>query len=271
MEKQINHNVYLKELETALATVKASLINNEEATQNTYKNAIITEKSSENLKKDKKKYLDKATEYYNHLSAMSETAAQVKLLSGRAVTMAKIAATDEETVAKNMAAAAKSIEAAMESIAILSSDAAAINAKAASEDANTKISNMAKEAYTKGLDAAEAAEKATMSSLQATIFSAKSNAKFISTLITDFSTNIDALNTAINTTLTTAKTNVEQASKQYAEAATTSANDESLLEKATLDFNSAKEANQEDKIKLGLNEALKIVKEDKKSTDTSKK
>lgn len=270
MEKIIN-NTYLKELETSLATTKAALMTDEETTHNVYNNALITQKASEELKNDKKKYLDKTSDYFENLSQMSETASEVKLLSLKATKVAGISATDEESVAKDVAAAARSIEAAMESLAILSSDAASINAKAATEDANTKISDKAKEAYAKGLEAADAAEKATMSSLQATISAAKSNAKFINDLISQFSANIDGLDTAITTTLGNAKANMEAAAAEYQTAVEVSSTDELALIIADLNYKSAKEANKEDNIKLGLTEAQKLVKDDKKTTDTSKK
>lgn len=269
MEKIIN-NTYLKELETSLATTKASLMTNEETTHNIFNNALITKEASEELKNDKKKYLDKTSAYYESLSQMSETASEVKLLSQKASKVAGIAAIDEESVAKDVAAAARSIEAAMESLAILSSDAASINAKAATEDSNTKISDKAKEAYTKGLEAADAAEKATMSSLQATISAAKSNAKFINELIGQFSTNVISLDTAITTTLQNAKTNMDAAVTEYQTALEVASTDELNLIIADLNYKSAKEANKEDNIKLGLSEAQKMVKDDKKTTDTKK-
>lgn len=271
MEKTINHNPYLKELETALATVKANLITDEETTQNIYNNTLITQKASEHLKSDKKKYLDKTTEYYENLAQMSETASEVKLLSQKALKMAEISSADEAAVTKNVALAARSIEAAMEALAILSSDAAAINAKAATEDSDTSISVKAKEAYLKGMDAADAAEKATMSSLQATISAAKSNAKFINELINQFSTNVTGLDTAINSTLLNAKTTMTAAGVEYQTALATASADELNLGIAELNYKSAKEANKEDNIKLGLIEAQKMVKEEKKTTDTSKK
>lgn len=270
MEK-IRNNTYLEELETSLSTTKAALIMNEETTLNIYNNALITKDASEELKNDKKKYLDKTSAYYESLSQMSETASEVKLLSQKATKVAGISATDEESVTKDLATAARSIEAAMESLAILSSDAASINAKAATEDSNTKISDKAKEAYTKGLEAADAAEKATMSSLQATISAAKSNAKFINDLISQFSTNIEGLDTAITTTMQNAKANMDTATTEYQTALEAASADELSLIIADLNYKSAKEANKEDAIKLGLAEAQKLVKEDKKTTDTSKK
>jgi hypothetical protein len=270
MQKSVNHNVYLKELETALATVKASLISNEETTLTAFKNAGITEKSSENLRKDKKKYLDKTSEYYSTVSTISDLSNEVKLVVNKATAMGTIAASDENTVTQNMANAAKSIETAMESIAILSSDAASINAKAASEDDSTKISRMAADANKKGVELAEKAEEATMSALRATILAAKSNANFISSLISDLSKSVDSLNGAITSTLQTAKTNMDNASKEYSTVLSTCATDEMVFEKATVDYNSAKEANSEDALKLGLEDALKVVREDKKTESTKK-
>lgn len=270
MEKPINHNIYLKELETALATVKAALIINEETAQTTFKTATINEKAAEHLKKEKKKYLDKTLEYYNAVSVVGVQTNEAEAIINKAVTMANIAATDESTVAKNMATAAKSIEAAMEAIAILSSDAASINAKAAAEDGKTKISKIAAEANAKGGIAAEDAEEATKISLDATILAAKSNAKFIGALITDLSKNVSALSTAINATIETAKNLKNTAEQDYALAITECGNDEAALEKAKVDFDSAAEANKEDTIKLGLEEALKMAKKEEKSDSTKK-
>lgn len=270
MEKIIN-NTYLKELETSLDPTDKLLIEDEETTQNIYNNALITQKASEELKKDKKKYLDKTSAYYESLSEMSGTAAEVKLLSQKASTMAGISSTGEESMAKNLATAARSIEAAMESLAILSSDAASINAKAATEDADTDISKKAKEAYNKGLEAADAAEKATVSSLEATISAAKSNAKFINDLISQFSSNIDSLDTAISTTLENAKTNMATAATEY-QTALEAANTGDLNRIiAQSNYNSAQEANKEAGIKAKLAEVQKMLKDSKKTTDTSKK
>ena len=270
MEKPVNHNIYLKELETALATTKATLITNEEVTQTIFKTATINEKAAEHLKKEKKKYLDKTTEYFGAVSFVGTQTNEAEAIINKAVSMANIASADESLVAKNIAAAARSIEVAMEAIAILSSDAASINAKAAAEDGKTKISKIAAEANLKGSVAAESAEEATKISLDATIFAAKSNAKFIGSLITDLSKNVAALSTAMNSTIETAKNLMNTAKQDYAQAITDCGNDEAALEKAKIDFDSAAEANNEDTIKLGLEEALRMVKEEKK-TDSTKK
>ncbi len=271
MEKTISHNVYLKEIETDLANVKAQLILNEENTSNVYKNAVITEKSSELIKRDAKKYLDRTINYFNDLTDLNEKISEVKLLTDKAKNMLGVASTDEQNATKDVATAARSIEVAMEYITILSSDAAAINSKAASEDDGTRLSKMAQESYAKGLEAAESAEKATLSSLEASILASSSNAKFINDLITQFVSNIGNLNSAISTTFQNAKLNVDASRSKFQEASETSNTSESAMASADLNYLSARTANSEDTIKLGLAEAIKIVKDTDKKTDTSKK
>lgn len=270
MEKH-SHNSYLKELETSLATIKATLIENEENTHNIYKNALITQKASEANKRDLKKYLDKAMACLDNMSGMNKTASEIKLLSEQTVAMAKAAANDESESAKNIATAARSLEQSMESTAILSSIAASIKTKAASEDANTKISRMAEEAYQKGLEAATATELATMSSLESTIMAAESNARYIQDYITQFSANIVSLSQAINTTMQSAKTNADTIAANYQAALNTCSANDSALAIADLNYQSAKSANAEENIKLGLQEAYKLVKENDKKAETTKK
>lgn len=261
METPVNQHGYLKELETAIATVKASLSVNEETALNVFENAKITEKSSEHLKKEKKKYYTKTVDYYGTVSSLSDLSNEFTLIVNKAIAMANVASADEAVVSLNMALAARSVEAAMQSIAILASDAAAMNAKAATEDSSTKISVMADEAYKKGIETAEKAEEASMGSLRCTILAAKSNAKFINSLIDNLSAKLTSLNAALDVAFKTAKANMDAADKDYNEILSTCTTDKVALEKTTVNYNSAREANNEVTIKPGPAKTLKISKD----------
>jgi hypothetical protein len=263
------HNNYLKELETVLAGVKAQLIENEHAAQVDYKSKQITERASEHDKRVKKQYNAKTQHYLKDLTEMFNTSYELQLLSDKIIAMATIGGGDETTVAAKVATSARSIEAALESVQAMSSLAASINAKALTDttsknDTKSPIAKAAAEVNEKGLEAGKAADIATMSSLHTTIFAAESNARFLVSDITDFSTAITALTTNITQTKTDAATNASNAFDALQAALKQASEDEKALEQSFLNWQSAKEANDEDNIKLGLREAQKQVIEDER-------
>ena len=234
---------YLKELETTLAKVKASLLGNEESTLTEFKNAGIKVKSAEHTKNDTKKYLDRSKDYFKTLSAISYDAEHVSALISKATAMANDVFLDEGTLNKNMAVASGSIAAANNSIVKLSSDIASLHAKTASENGKTKISKIAAEANTRAQEAAAKAEECSIHSLNASILAAKLNAGFVNSLITSLSDEAAKLFGAINASVQTARFNMDEANADYLNAVETFVLDELAFEKASLNYSSAKQAN----------------------------
>src|ERR1700741_1313330 len=259
MEKHVVHNEYLAMLEKALGTIKATLIETEESTHNQQKIASITNRAAESEKRDKKKYQDKTSQHLKDMADMFKTATDVEMTSQQIVKMANTAAADENDVSSKIAKATRSIEAAMQSVLQLSALAPAIKSRATPEGEVSKIAKWTEEASAAGVAAANAAEIASVTSLQATIFAAQSNARFITSYITDFATSSTTLNTTINTAMKTAQTNLTAATTDYLTALQTASDSESALAQAELNYESAKTANSEEHFKLGLHEAHKQV------------
>ncbi|HEY1040382.1 MAG TPA: hypothetical protein VGF30_13295 [Bacteroidia bacterium] len=274
----VQHNAYLKELETMLAGIKAQLIEKEDATRIDYKSKQITEKAAEHDRRAKKNYYTKASSYLKELTDTYNAVYDLQLVADKIVTMATIAGTDESTVATNIAASARSTEAALESVLAMVGLVAKIQSRAQNDgehdDHKTIVSVIVKSAaelQKKAHEAGKAAEIASMASLNLTIAAAESNALYLVNHLSDFSASISALATNISQTKADAASNAENAYTALQTALTQLNEAEKNLELSHLEWRSAQTANNEENLQLGLQEAHKLVIEDERKAATQKK
>jgi hypothetical protein len=243
MGKKVNGNIYLEELKTKLATIKASLLANEEASFHQLKKLRIDLKSAKYLCKDKKKHHSKSFEYFKSVSLFSNNSEQAKQFVNRVADLARIVSSDEQLVTNNMSIANKSIEAALESILIVSASTAAMHAITTSESTYSRISKLTTTANEIGQETIKTAEKCAAHALNANILAAQSASGILSIHIPALEKETEKLFSALDTMMQTAKLNMEQANTDYQSTVEVLVNTELSFEKVKLDYKSAKQAN----------------------------
>lgn len=264
MEKQ---NPFYAQFEESLRSIKESLIKQQETTQTTLESAEISRRSIIKDLDEAKKNVEKTHTYFAYMNTINVKAKESNLIGKNAAALAGITSTDSTAVVTSIAKAAKSVEKAAASIAQLYSDAASIQAKASSEDSKTEISKLADESIAKSREAAIAAEQATIVSLDTTIAAAQSNAGSVLSIVKVLAADIDALASAVDKTTQTAKSIADKADAALVQALVNEKSSELQVGTARVDYDSAKEANGADKIRIGL---VGLEKEMKKQQTAAK-
>ena len=264
MEKQ---NPFYLQFEESLRLIKENLIKQQESTHTALESAEISRKSILKDLEEAKKNVEKTHTYFSFMNAINLKTTESNLIGKNATALATITSADAAAVVDSIGKAAKSVELASTSIAQMYSDAAAMQAKASSEDSKTEISKLADEAAVKSKEAAVASEQATIISLDTTIAAAQSNAGSVLAIVKVLAADIDALAVAIDKTTKSAKAIADKADATLTTSLTNEKSSELQVGSAKVNFESAKEANGADKIRIGL---IGLKKEMKKQQVASK-